>query len=320
MRLITFDDFAETWYKAKRHGAGFLFRRISHKSSERVQKAWNSAVTKQRTAWWEIPAVQRRMNTLTTGDASKSYLKYLAEILPENSRVLSPGCGTGEKEIRLSAFENIAQVDAFDIAPKRIELAKRKAKEKNATNVNFFTADITRYEPEKETYDAVLFDSFLHHVKEVGRILDIFISALKPNGLLVLNEYVGANRFQWSEEQIAAANEALDLLPENLRRREFDGKIKRKVFRPGLLRMILSDPSEAVNSEAILPEIHKRLEIVEEKPYGGNLLQLTLKDISQNFIKETAENLTAIEKVFVREDEFLERNPSDYVFGIYRKA
>ncbi|MCH7535984.1 MAG: hypothetical protein IH948_09660 [Bacteroidetes bacterium] len=53
--------------------------------------------------------------------------------------------------------------------------------------------------------------------------------------------------------------------------------------------MYLSDPSEAVNSENILPEIRRRFKIIEEKPYGGNILHLVLKDISHNFTEDNIE-------------------------------
>lgn len=84
--------------------------------------------------------------------------------------------------------------------------------------------------------------------------------------------------------------------------------------------MILSDPSEAVNSENILPKIKKRFKITEENPYGGNILQLTLKDISHNFIGESKEGIQLMNALFKIEDDFLNNgNKSDFIFGIYSK-
>ena len=84
--------------------------------------------------------------------------------------------------------------------------------------------------------------------------------------------------------------------------------------------MILSDPSEAVNSENILQKIRLKFKVLEEKPYGGNILHLTLKDISHNFLKESDECKELLDALFKIEDDFLQgNNESDFIFGIYSK-
>jgi hypothetical protein len=63
-----------------------------------------------------------------------------------------------------------------------------------------------------------------------------------------------------------------------------------------------------------------RFKILEEKPYGGNILHLTLKDISHNFIKENEESNILLDALFKIEDDFLNgSNESDFIFGIYSK-
>ena len=87
-----------------------------------------------------------------------------------------------------------------------------------------------------------------------------------------------------------------------------------------MLRMILSDPSEAVDSSQILPAIHEYFETIEEKKLGGNLLMLLFKDIAYHYIHPEDSIATSIlEKVFKEEDEYLKDHPSDFVFGIYKK-
>ncbi len=318
--LISAGDFYELFYRIKIGGMVNILKRIVPSAETRVKKAWNLAASNKRTNWWDVPAVIKRRNKLITGNENEDYFSYLnRKFLRDNSTILSPGCGTGEKELAIARLTNVLRVDAFDLAEKRIAIARKKAAESKIENVNFFVADIQRFSSQKEKYDVIIFDSFLHHVKNIGNTLDVMLKALKPEGLLVINEYVGANRFQWSEAQIAEANKALMQIPRKLRGREFDGKEKRKIYRPGLIRMILADPSEAVNSETILQEIYERFEVVEERPYGGNLLQLVLKDISHNFINENKETLEVLQKLFTAEDKFIEKYRSDFVFGVYRK-
>lgn len=318
--LISLGDIDEAIYLAKKQGFYLIKNRLFRTSQQRVKSAWNSATSKRRTAWWEIPAVRKRWNKIITGNSETDYLKYLHNnYFIEGATILSPGCGTGEKEIKIASMPKVKRLDAFDIAEKRIAIANEKAKSKNLDNIIFIVADIENFTPQENFYDVILFDSFLHHVQDIDKILIRFLTSLKDDGILVINEYVGQNRFQWTTEQLQKANELLLKIPKHLRKREFDGKIKTKIFRPGILRMILSDPSEAVNSEAILPEIHKHTEIIEEKPYGGNLLQLILKDISHNFINETDENRQVLKFLFGEEDKFIAEYQSDFLFGIYRK-
>ena len=166
----------------------------------------------------------------------------------------------------------------------------------------------------------ILFDSFLHHIKDLDDVLNKVYKSLKLDGLLVINEYVGPSRFQWSKEQLKIANDALKELPLSFRKRWHNNKIKSKIYKPGLLRMILADPSEAVNSDLILSKIHDRFKVLEEKPLGGNILHLTLKDISQNFTSENEECVKWIQRLFQIEDEFLVKgNKTDFVFGVYSK-
>ena len=84
--------------------------------------------------------------------------------------------------------------------------------------------------------------------------------------------------------------------------------------------MKIADPSECVDSEGIMPAINNYFDVVVEKPYGNNLLQSVFKDIAHHFQGENLEpeKLEILHKIFALEDEFLLKNPSDMVFGIYQ--
>ncbi|NNJ53490.1 MAG: methyltransferase domain-containing protein, partial [Ignavibacteriaceae bacterium] len=172
----------------------------------------------------------------------------------------------------------------------------------------------------KNYYDVILFDSFLHHIKNLDEILSKIYFSLKKNGIFIINEYVGPNRFQWSSTQLKTSNKALKELPQKFRKRFGTNNVKSKIYKPGIIRMILSDPSEAIKSESILLRVKERFNVLEEKPYGGNILHLTLKDISQNFIIEDDETLNLLDELFVIEDEFLKNSrKSNFIFGVYSR-
>jgi ubiquinone/menaquinone biosynthesis C-methylase UbiE len=317
---ISVGDFIDSYYRLKNKGLGFFLSRLNLSSRQRTKGAWNYSV-KNNLRWWEIPAVKERLNFLKTGNPQTESAEYIYNKFISNRKnltMLSPGCGTGFKELKFAKFKEIARLDAFDIAEKRINVAIETAKELGLLNTNFFSADISTYDFGKEKYDIILFDSFLHHVKDVSGTLIKAKQALKKDGILIVDEYVGRKRFQWDDEQLEAANTALKQLPANLRRRT-SGRVKSEIFRPGLIRMILSDPSEAVNSEEIIMQLNLLFRPVEIHLTGGNLLQLVLKDIEHNFADPTEEASKALTQLFEKEDRLIANGKSDFLFGIYKK-
>lgn len=93
---------------------------------------------------------------------------------------------------------------------------------------------------------------------------------------------------------------------------------KNQVKGPGLIRMILADPSECIESSKILPIIHQNFNIVIEKPFGGSILSSVLKDIADHFFSVNAEKQEILDTLFKIEDNYLKKNQSDFIFGIYK--
>jgi hypothetical protein len=106
---------------------------------------------------------------------------------------------------------------------------------------------------------------------------------LGADGLFLVDEFVGAKRFQWTTRQLDEAQRVLDQFPERYRQMGSRG-VKNTVQRPSRLWMLLTDPSEAIDSARITPTLHDRFDVLEELPYGGAVLHLALADIAQNFL------------------------------------
>ena len=322
--IISIGDFIDIYFKIRSLESNkFLSRLIPSSNKKRITKAWNAACGNSQSNWWAVPYIQKRWNSLITGDANTDYSSYIIEKYlkyKKDINMLSPGCGTGSKELKFARFDKFRSIDAFDISLERIKIAKENVDSLGLKNIRYSTADVQSFKFEKDYYDIIVFDSFLHHIKNIDEILNKVYDGLRQDGILVINEYVGPNRFQWSKEQLDISNNALSKIPPLFRKRLNSNKIKRKNYRPGLLRMILSDPSEAVNSEKILQKIKMKFKVLEEKPYGGNILHLTLKDISHNFIIKSDECKKLLDALFKIEDDFLQRiNESDFAFGVYSK-
>ncbi|MFO0800942.1 MAG: class I SAM-dependent methyltransferase [Gemmataceae bacterium] len=104
-------------------------------------------------------------------------------------RVLEVGCGEGVASVQLAYCG--AAVDAVDISPVSIDVARRRA-DVNAQDVNFLVADVTREDvADPGTYDVVWCDLILHHLTDsLGAIMDGVRRWLKPGGVFIAREPV----------------------------------------------------------------------------------------------------------------------------------
>ncbi len=196
---------------------------------------------------------------------------------------MSLGCGSGNKEARWAATGCFATLACYDQSPARIERAREQH---THSALRFEVADAYQLDFESEGFDVIIFEDALHHFAPVETILGHCVRWLDRRGYLFVNEYTGPRKFQYSDRQLETANAILALLPENLRVSYEHGTIKRRVRRPSRLRMRLKDPSEAVESDAIIPTIHNLFDVVEERKLGGTLVNLVLDDIAHHFGSE----------------------------------
>ena len=319
---ISSGDLTDLYFKFREKGISFLSQKLKFSPSQRVIQTWN-ILDKGQSHWWSIPQVRQRWNELITGDPALLYEDYVVQRYfhsREKLNMYSLGCGTGTHELRFAQYKQFSKIVAWDIVPSLIDFANQEAANQNLDNIRFEVADIHQQEIPNDSADLILFNSSLHHFSQIESLLtNKILPALKADGLLIINEFVGPNRLQWTHAQLKRANELLDMLPNSYKQRVWQNHYKRKIYRPGRLRMWLSDPSEAAESETILPLLHKHLNVVEEKPFGGNLLHLIFKDIAHNFLDGSDETNELIQKLFDAENEFLASgNSSDFVFGVYK--
>jgi SAM-dependent methyltransferase len=283
---------------------------------------WDQTVDYPR-QWTSIPLIQERLRTIVTGSPSKNIPAYVRERYgAEDARwhALSPGCGTGRKELAWVAAGGIALLEGYDISKRRIAEAGRLAASAGMSSSTRFTAaDVRSMKLPAASFDLVILDDALHHIAPLAPFLRDVHAWLRPSGILMVNEYVGPSRFQWTDHQIHLANQLLDSMPARLKVRP-DGTPRPPAYRPGTLAMRMYDPSEAVDSASILPQLHAQFEIMEEKPCGGALLHLVFKDIAHHFLHPDDDALAVLHRCIDTEEEEMKagRIGSDFAFVIAR--
>jgi len=240
--------------------------------------------------WLAIPEVHAYFTRRATGGLNYpdwvTYClgEFLAPILPAE-RMLSIGCGTGGLERQLAAKNAFAQCDAFDISSAAIDLARQHADEAGFHHIEYRADDGNHVNLPFRHYDAIWFNGSLHHIEALEHLLLECAGALKPNGWLLVNEYVGASRFALTSRQKTLLNALFAMIPERYRRSFVPGapQYASAPAIPDPLMVAHTDPSEAVRSGEILEVLQRYFTIVRLNKSGGSLLQFLLSGIAGNF-------------------------------------
>ncbi len=315
---IYVDDFIELYIKIRQRGTKFIFSKVHPNAQRRTTSAFE--VDFEHANWWIIPSLKRRFNTKISGNPDISYEEFINEkyFSGKKIHIVSPGCGSGSHELALAAMNPDISIQGYDISEELTTYAESQASQLQLSErCKFFAQDITKVYFEPASVDVFLFHSSLHHFYNVEMLLrDTVIPALKVGGSVVIHEYVGANRLQTSAPQVDYCNKVLHKIPVSQRKILGTNLVKEHCYRQGIWRMRISDPSECVDAEQILPSLRKLMKEEMYVPLGGNIAMPVLKHIAHHFVNTNEDTL---QMIFDSEDEYLENNASDYVFGMYKK-
>ncbi|MBM4147091.1 MAG: class I SAM-dependent methyltransferase, partial [Nitrospira sp.] len=237
-----------------------------NEDSEKVAKFWGDrAKIKESVAechWTDSQLIQRYyIHPTISGNSDSNWFMWVKDkyFSVPAEKALSLGCGDGCLERHGAFIDVFMECDAFDISPQAIDIAKSKAKEMGILQrINYDVCDINKIILTKKHYDVIFCAMSLHHIENLEQILYEIKNALKDEGLFIINEYVGPNRFQWTKRQIEIANEVFSLLPDKYRLDPTTNEIKNIIQRFTIEHMLETDPSEAVRSADIIPLIKER--------------------------------------------------------------
>ena len=134
---------------------------------------------------------------------------------------LSLGCGAGhlDRIFKLHGYE-FRSFTGIDISRAAVNRAAELASTVNlAPTVSYIASDLNQHQLPPDRFDFIYFFQSLHHIEALEWVLDQARGALRPGGLMLVNEFVGPSRFQWTSRQLDEANASLSAIPAQLRRR-----------------------------------------------------------------------------------------------------
>jgi 2-polyprenyl-3-methyl-5-hydroxy-6-metoxy-1,4-benzoquinol methylase len=140
--------------------------------------------------------IDPKMTEILEGGAREQYIKWVSH--KPGSRVLDVGCGSGWLALELA--RNGCHVDAYDISPKAIALARKMLEENPYKDcfgsVTYHLQDVSELDLGIEKYDAVSGWSAFHHMPDVPVFMDKVFRALKPGGIVATMDDMPRGRIE----------------------------------------------------------------------------------------------------------------------------
>lgn len=226
-------------------------------------------------------------------------------------RAVSVGSGTAHGERELVEKGLVEHFDLYEVSADRIEQSRQLAAEAGMSD-NFdehlsdaFEEDIV------ERYDLVFWLAALHHMFDVDQAMAWSVRALKPGGILLISEYIGPTRLQWSKAEVQQVRQ---FLRDN---RDLIGVDPKRVRAGTLFRrfkQFLRDPSEAPQSDLIADAYEKhtgqKLTVL-----GGSAIHLC-----GGFVTGLEHRDPAIHDRVIELDQTLrDQGHSHFGFGLWQK-
>jgi len=273
----------------------------------------------ERVSWSGIPQIHQNHDYLITGSRETYWIDWMREKYfrdGDAGDTLSLGCGAGhlDRTLKQRGF-TFRSFSGIDISAGAVDRARELANDVSlAPTISYTAEDLNAIELPAQAFDFIYFFQSLHHIEALEHILGQCQRALRQNGLLLINEFVGPSRFQWTPRQLELANQAAALLPEELRRDLQLGGVRTVIERPTIKHMMKHDPSEAVRSGDIEALVKTRFEVIGEWNWGGTLNHLIFQNIAGNFDPQNAYHRSIVELLIHHENVLIREGvlPSDF--------
>ena len=110
-------------------------------------------------------------------------LKWTQQYLSQTDLVFEFGCGTGSTALQHAP--KVSKIEATDISPAMIDIAKSRAQEANIPNITFAVGQIEMLDIKPNTYNAVLGLNVMHLVDEPATTLQHIWRVLKEDGVFI---------------------------------------------------------------------------------------------------------------------------------------
>jgi SAM-dependent methyltransferase len=293
----------------------------------KIGSHWSTQYSKASTLisrWWESEYIIQRINRRVCGEPlpgltsglHRLALQHFADRLPF-ARGVSVGCGTGGKERNVIEIGLVQHFTLFELSAVAVERGRVQAAEAGLSDkMTFRTEDGLEAETREAVYDFVYWNNSLHHMFDVKAALEWSLRVLRKGGVLLMDDFVGPTRMQWSDQLLEINTSVRQALPSQYLRNPVrpDQMLSTAVGRPSAAAIMLVDPSECADSANILPELMRIFPESWVKKTGGGIYHLGLNDVLHNIV--AAQDYGLLEKILEIDDQCAEMGETHYAVAI----
>ena len=137
--------------------------------------------------FWDKTAEKYSQQPIANQEAYEVKLDLMREYFTPDTKLLEFGCGTGSTAILNAPY--VKQIDAIDVSPEMIAIARGKLADEQIDNVRFEVADMDGYAVAAEQYDAALGMNIIHLLDDPQAALAAVYAALKPGGHFISSTF-----------------------------------------------------------------------------------------------------------------------------------
>ena len=254
-----------------------LLRRLDRPPLETAATHWSARdeAALAGAHWWQHPQILRHINGVICGVEVEG-VNGGDVMLLANRRLkvgVSVGCGAASKEMAVLASGAVEHFHLYEIADKRIERGKAAAARRGLTERMTWHRELVDFDAPLDV-ELVYWNNALHHMLDSRRAVAWSRASLRPGGVFLMNDFVGPDRMQWTDEMLRVATVVRSILPDRL-----IGAAGPEVRRPDPHAMARRDPTECADSAAILPAVKRHFPGAQITLTGGVIYHVALQGV-----------------------------------------
>jgi SAM-dependent methyltransferase len=300
-------------------------RKIVHYDpTRRIDDHWSKQYSDKEALivrWWQSEQIVSHINRHICGEHLPGLSMGLYRWLLKDygpfpvKKGVSVGCGEGTKEMDVLRAGIVQEFDLFELSAFAIDSARATAVRSGLQDrMHFHHGNAFDY---AGPYDLVFWNNSLHHMFDVAFALSWSKEVLRPGGFLVMDEYVGPTRMQFPQWILDDNTAYRESLPATYKVNPYDRSsiLPDRVENPDPDILFEIDPSEAADSDNILPQLEVQFPGARKKLTGGMIYHLGLNDILHNFHNDLSE----IGRMLEWDDRLLARGATQYAVAVARR-
>lgn len=266
----------------------------------------NSDVYYKNNYWNDYEYVRKELNYRSSKNINITWYEDFKTVVNGRKfkKALILNCGNGWVE-RLLFFQDIfEEAVGIDCSESLLQQAREQACTSNLP-IRYFQMDVNSGKFPENGYDLVINHAAAHHIAYLDNVFRTIASIISDDGYFVNYDYVGPHRNQYPVSQWEAAWNLNQSLPTNL---------QQEMRYPHLPTMLVTDATEAIHSELIIPTMKRYFHIEKHMHLGGALAYLLLTFNENMQVSSESEQNQWIKYIMDADYEYLIKYPESSLF------